>query len=105
VPRRAGPSAFDPASDDPRHQEFARHIVRYAERRPIRQAGLARLDYIGDAGAPPGGYRMEMIHLPPGVGCAANGRAVEDAYFVLWRRPDDWSEKTDDAARRRQSRF
>ena len=41
--------AFDPASDDPRQQEFARHIVRHAERRPVWQAGLARLDYV----APP----------------------------------------------------
>jgi mannose-6-phosphate isomerase-like protein (cupin superfamily) len=75
--------AFDPDSDDPRHQEFARHIVRHAERRAIWQAGLARLDYIGEEGAPPGGYRMEMIHLPPRVGVRGYGRAVEDAYFVL----------------------
>src|SRR6266566_1468030 len=40
--------AFDPDSDDPRQQEFARHIVRHAERRPVWEAGLARLDYIGD---------------------------------------------------------
>jgi mannose-6-phosphate isomerase-like protein (cupin superfamily) len=75
--------AFDPDSGDPRHQEFARHIVRHAERRAIWQAGLARLDYIGEEGAPPGGYRMEMIHLPPRVGVRGYGRAVEDAYFVL----------------------
>src|SRR5256885_3705034 len=35
--------AFASDSDDPRHQEFARHIVRYAERRPIWNAGLVRL--------------------------------------------------------------
>jgi mannose-6-phosphate isomerase-like protein (cupin superfamily) len=75
--------AFDPYSDDPCQQEFARHIVRHAERRPVFEAGLARLDYIGEAGAPPDGYRMEMIHLPPGVGVRGYGRAVEDAYFVL----------------------
>jgi quercetin dioxygenase-like cupin family protein len=75
--------AFDPDSDDPRQQEFARHIVRHAERRPVFEAGLARLDYIGEAGAPPGGYRMEMIHLPPGVAVRGYERAVEDAYFVL----------------------
>ncbi len=74
---------FDPDSDDPRQQEFARHIVRHAERRPAWQAGLARLDYIGEAGAPPGGYRMEMIHLPKGVGVRGHERVVEDAYFVL----------------------
>ena len=75
--------AFDPDSDDPRQQEFARHIVRHAERRPVFEAGLARLDYIGEAGAPPGGYRMEMIHLPPGIAVRGYARAVEDAYLVL----------------------
>jgi mannose-6-phosphate isomerase-like protein (cupin superfamily) len=75
--------AFDPDSDDPRQQEFARHIVRHAERRPVWQAGLARLDYIGDEGAPPGGYRMEMVHLPPGVAVQGYRRVVEDSYFVL----------------------
>jgi len=75
--------ALDPDSDDPRQQEFARHIVRHAERRPVWQAGLARLDYVGAAGAPPGGYRMEMIHLPKGVAVRGYERVVEDAYFVL----------------------
>ena len=75
--------AFDPDSDDPRQQELARHIVRHAERRPVYEAGLARLDYIGDSGAPPGGYRMEMIHLPKGVGVRGYGRGVEDSYLVL----------------------
>jgi len=63
--------AFDPDSDDPRQQEFARHIVRYAERRPVWDAGFARLVYIGEGGAPPGQYRMDMICLPKGVGYAA----------------------------------
>src|SRR5580700_9082141 len=76
-------SAFDPDSDDPRQREMARYIVRHAERRPVWQAGLARLDYVGDGGAPPGGYRMEMIHLPRGVAVRGYRRAVEDAYFVL----------------------
>jgi mannose-6-phosphate isomerase-like protein (cupin superfamily) len=74
---------FDPASDNPRQQEFARYIVRHAERRPVWQAGLARLDYVGPDGAPPGGYRMEMIHLPKGVAVRAYERPVEDSYFVL----------------------
>jgi mannose-6-phosphate isomerase-like protein (cupin superfamily) len=74
---------FDPDSDDPRQREFARHIVRHAERRPVWQAGLARLDYVGEAGAPPAGYRMEMIHLPRGAAVRGYERAVEDAYFVL----------------------
>ena len=75
--------AFDPDSDDPRQQEFARHIVRHAERRPVWQAGLARLDYVGGEGAPPGGYHMEMIRLPRGAAVRGYARAVEDAYFVL----------------------
>src|SRR4029077_16069924 len=45
--------------------------------------GLARLDYIGAAGAPPGGYRMEMIHLPRGVAVRGYIRPGEDAYRVL----------------------
>jgi quercetin dioxygenase-like cupin family protein len=57
-------SAFDPDSDDPRQREMARYIVRHAE-------------------PPPGGYRMEMIHLPRGVAVRGYRRAVEDAYFVL----------------------
>jgi mannose-6-phosphate isomerase-like protein (cupin superfamily) len=75
--------AFDPASNDPRQREFACHIVRHGERRPIWQAGLARLDYVGEAGAPPHGYRMEMIHLPRGVAARRYRRPVEEAYFVL----------------------
>jgi mannose-6-phosphate isomerase-like protein (cupin superfamily) len=74
---------FDPDSDDPRQREFARHIVRHAERRPVWEAGFARLEYIGAGAAPPGGYRMDMIHLPRGAGVRAYERAVEDAYFVL----------------------
>lgn len=75
--------AFDAASDDPRQQEFARYIVRRAECRPEWQAGLARLAYVGDHGAPAGDYRMEMIHLPKGAAVRGYGRPVEDAYFVL----------------------
>jgi mannose-6-phosphate isomerase-like protein (cupin superfamily) len=75
--------AFDPDSEDPRQQEFARHIVRYCERRPVWDAGLARLTYIGDGGAPPGRYRMDMIHLSKGAAVRSYERSVEDAYFVL----------------------
>jgi len=75
--------AFDPLSDDPRQQEFARHIVRYAERRPVTEAGFDRLVYIGEGGAPPGRYRMDMIHLPRGAAIRGYARTVEDAYFVL----------------------
>src|SRR5207245_890729 len=62
-PRRFGAApvktrAFDPDSNDPRQQEFARHIVRYAEKQPVWDAGFARLVYVGEGGAPPGQYRM-----------------------------------------------
>jgi quercetin dioxygenase-like cupin family protein len=75
--------ALDMSSDDPRQQEFARYIVRRADRRPAWQSGLARLDYVGEGGAPAGGYRMEMIHLPKGAAVQAYERLVEEAYFVL----------------------
>jgi mannose-6-phosphate isomerase-like protein (cupin superfamily) len=74
---------FDPDSDDPRQQEFARHIVRHAERRPVWNAGLARLAYIGGDGVAPGQYSMEMIHLPKGVAVHGYSRSVEDAYFII----------------------
>ena len=82
----AGPGktrAFDPYSDDPRQREFSRHIVRYAARRPVWEAGFARSVYIGEGGAPPGQYRMDMIHLPKGVAVRSYARRVEDVYFVL----------------------
>ena len=75
--------SFDPNSDDPRQREFARCIVRHAEQQPTWQAGLARLDYVGGTGAPPGAYRMEMIHLPRGAAVRGYEREVEEAYFVL----------------------
>ena len=74
---------FDPESDDPRQREFARHIVRHAEQRPVWQAGFARTAYIGEGGAPPGRYRMDMVHLPKGAGIRGYTRPVEDAYFAL----------------------
>ena len=74
--------AFDPDSDDPRQREFARHIVRYAEKQPVWDAGFARLVYVGEGGAPPGQYRMDMVHLPKGAGVRGYSRPVEDAYFV-----------------------
>ncbi len=74
---------FDPDSDDPRQQEFAGHIVRYAERRPVWDTGFARSIYVGEGGAPPGQYRMDMVHLPKGAGVRGYSRPVEDAYFVI----------------------
>jgi mannose-6-phosphate isomerase-like protein (cupin superfamily) len=75
--------AFDPDSSDPRQREFARHIVRHVEQRPVWQAGFARTAYIGEGGAPPGRYRMDMLHLPKGVAIRSYARPVEDAFFVL----------------------
>jgi mannose-6-phosphate isomerase-like protein (cupin superfamily) len=74
---------LDPDSNDPRHREFARHIVRHAAQPERAEAGCARRVYIGDGGAPPGQYRMEMIRLPKGVAVRSYTRAVEEAYFVL----------------------
>ena len=74
---------FDPHSGDPRQREFARHIVRSADRRPVWQAGFARSVYIGEGGAPPGHYRMDKIHLPKGVAVRGYDRPVEDVFFVL----------------------
>ena len=75
--------ALDPDSDDPRQREFARHIVRCGERRPSWHAGFARSVYIGEGGAPPGKYRMDMIQLPRGVAVRGYTRSVEDVYFVM----------------------
>jgi mannose-6-phosphate isomerase-like protein (cupin superfamily) len=88
VARRFGASPgktriLDPGSDDPRQREFARHIVRYANRRPVWEAGFARSVYIGEGGAPPGKYRVDEIHLPKGVAVQGYARPVEDVYFVL----------------------
>jgi mannose-6-phosphate isomerase-like protein (cupin superfamily) len=88
IARRFGASPgkthpFDPDSSDPRQREFGRHIVRYSERRPVWEAGVARSVYIGKGGAPPGQYLVEMIHLPKGVAVHGYVRPVEDVYFVL----------------------
>jgi len=88
-------------SDDARQQQFAGYVVRYADRRPVWQAGLARLDYIGAAGAPPAGYRMEMIHLPRGVAVCGYAQASEESYFVLDGAVTvGWEEEGDSAEQR-----
>jgi mannose-6-phosphate isomerase-like protein (cupin superfamily) len=74
---------FDPHSNDARQRQFARHIVRYADRRPVWEAGCARSVYIGEGGAPPGRYRMDMLQLPRGVAVRGYARPVEDVYFVM----------------------
>ncbi|HEX3414606.1 MAG TPA: hypothetical protein VHT00_23135 [Stellaceae bacterium] len=57
--------------------------MRYADRRPVWDAEFARLVYVGEGGAPPSQYRMDMVHLPKGAGVRGYSRPVEDAYFVL----------------------
>lgn len=75
---------LDEAIDDFRHQDLARHIVRYSQQRPQWEpAGFARLVYIGEGGAPPGSYQMDLVHLPKGCGVQLYEREVEDVYFVL----------------------
>jgi mannose-6-phosphate isomerase-like protein (cupin superfamily) len=76
--------AFQPHSADLRQQEAARHVVRYRDRTPVwNDAGFARMTYIGDTGAPPQNYRMDLIHLPRGRAIAPYVRDVEDVYFVV----------------------
>lgn len=73
-----------PDSNDPRHREFARHVVRYREQ-PVERhpAGFARKVYIGEGGAPATHFRADLIHLPVGHGVALYARDTEDSYFVL----------------------
>lgn len=81
-PERTHP--LDEHSDDWRHREFARHVVRYSQQRPRwHEAGFARMGYIGEGGAPAGTYRKDLIRLPRGNGVQAYARGVEDAYLVL----------------------
>ncbi len=73
-------------SSDPHHMEMARHIVRYHHQQPRwNSAGFATLGYIGEGGAQAHNcpYRMDLIHLPRGVGVRAYERDVEDAYLVM----------------------
>ncbi len=71
-------------SGDWRQEEFARHLMR---RRDLHRldagGGIVRYPYIGEGGAQPGGYRLELVHVPPGARVQAYSRDVEDAYFVL----------------------
>ena len=72
------------SSNDPRHREFARHVVRYSEGRfQANSAGFARMPYIGEGGAPATHFRKDLVHLPKGQGVRTYERDVEDAYLVL----------------------
>jgi oxalate decarboxylase/phosphoglucose isomerase-like protein (cupin superfamily) len=71
-------------SDDPRHREMARHIVRFSQQVPQwHAAGFARIPYVGDGGAPPRTFSNDMIFLPRGAGVGIYERPVEEAYLVL----------------------
>jgi mannose-6-phosphate isomerase-like protein (cupin superfamily) len=71
-------------SSDPRDRDMAQHVVRYSQQRAEWQpAGFARMAYIGEGGAPPESFRMDLIHAPRGVGVQPYARDVEEAYFVL----------------------
>ncbi len=71
-------------STDFRHREMAKYVRRYRDQTPIwNDAGFATMTYIGDKGAPPQNYRMDMVQLPRGVAVSPYARDVEDAYFVL----------------------
>ena len=71
------------SSDDERHQDFARHIVRYSQQPVIAQPGFSKKVYVGNGGAPAGTYRMDLVHLAPGQGVELYARDVEDVYLVL----------------------
>ena len=76
--RRVQSGSADHAAD------FDRHIVRYRDQLPVREAaGFARLSYLGEGGIQPGHYRDDLIHLPAGRGVKAYERPLEEAYFVL----------------------
>lgn len=75
---------LSPDSNDPRQHEMESHIVRYSQQTPQwHPAGFGRLVYVGEGGAPAGTYRMDLMHLPRGVGVQAYERNVEDSYLVL----------------------
>ncbi len=75
---------LSPDSADWRHQELAKHVVRYRDRKPVwEKAGFARLAYVGEGGAPASTYSMDMVHLPRGAAIKPYVREVEDVYFVL----------------------
>ena len=82
LPGKSEPLSF--SSSDPRHQEMARHVVRYSQKKPIwSPAGFSRIVYVGEGGAPPGTYRKDLVEVPSGVRIQPYERDVEDAYFVL----------------------
>jgi mannose-6-phosphate isomerase-like protein (cupin superfamily) len=75
---------LSPENSDPRHQELARHVMRYRDRKPQwEKAGFARLPYVGEGGAPASTYTMDLVHLPRGVAIKPYVREVEDVYFVI----------------------
>ena len=81
-PGKSHPISF--TSDDPKHQEMARHIIRYSQKKmEWLPAGIGRIVYVGEGGAPAGPYRKDLIEVPGGVAVKSYERDVEDAYFVM----------------------
>lgn len=71
-------------SGDWRQEEFASHLMRRRNLHRIEcGSGIGRYPYIGEGGAKPGAYRMELIQVPPRARVRAYTRGVEDVYFVL----------------------
>jgi mannose-6-phosphate isomerase-like protein (cupin superfamily) len=75
---------FDPAGAHPLQQLMARHVIRHAEARPIREAaGFERRVYVGPGGVESETCRKEMWGIPAGCAVKSYSREVEDALLVL----------------------
>jgi quercetin dioxygenase-like cupin family protein len=71
-------------SDDPKHKEMARHVVRFSQQKPRwNDVGFATVPYIGEGGAPAGTFSKQLAFVPKGVGVQPYEREVEEAYLVL----------------------
>ena len=69
--------------DDADRHDVDRWITRYSQARVERDAaGISKLTYIGEGGAPAGRFRKELVHVPLGSAVAAYRQDVEDVYFV-----------------------
>ncbi len=74
---------LDETSDDPRHAEMAKYVIRGRSLTPYAHpAGFTLLRYIGEGAAPPEYYRLDVAHIAPGKGVKPYARDVEEAYFV-----------------------
>lgn len=75
---------FDAESEHPLQQHMARHVVRYAERRPHWDAaGIAHMVYVGEGAVAPVGNRKELLTIPRGCGVRGYNRDVEETFLVI----------------------